>query len=190
MSRTIIALVGPKGCGKSTLALSLTGHEHKFITLGFAEPLKRMIQGLFLYQGLEPKETVRMIRGDLKEVPTPYLGGRTPRHAMQTLGTEWRDLIARNLWSDIWLRTVSDSLRDCNIVVDDMRFHHEAEAVRSLGGHIFLIQREGQDVPNDPHISEQEYRSIEFDGFIVNFENRPEAMLDQLLALLPEGSTS
>ena len=29
------------------------------------------------------------IEGALKEVPCELLGGKTPRYAMQTLGTEW-----------------------------------------------------------------------------------------------------
>ena len=47
-----------------------------------------MLRKLLACQGADAEMIRRMIDGDLKEAPTPLLEGRTPRHAMQTLGTD------------------------------------------------------------------------------------------------------
>ena len=57
-----------------------------------------MLRKLLACPGADAGMIRRMIDGDLKEAPTPLFEGRTPRHAMQTLGTEWgRDRIGRDL---------------------------------------------------------------------------------------------
>ena len=90
----IIGLTGLAGSGETTVARHLMGM-HGFVRHRMAEPLKSMLKALGL--------TEQQIDGDLKEVPCELLGGKTPRHAMQTLGTEWgRDLISQNLWVKAW----------------------------------------------------------------------------------------
>jgi len=131
----IIAFTGRAGSGKSTAAAYLE-------TLGytrtrFAGPLKSMLRALYASIGLAEEDIHRRIEGDLKEVPDPLLGGRSPRHAMQTLGTEWgRDLIAPELWVDLWRARVADGAK---YVVEDCRFANEATAVAEAGGFIVRI---------------------------------------------------
>jgi hypothetical protein len=61
-----------------------------FARVRFAGPLKAMMAAL----GCTNAE----IDGDRKEVPCDLLGGKSPRWAMQTLGTEWgRKLIGDDL---------------------------------------------------------------------------------------------
>ena len=64
------------------------------------------------------------------------MGGKTPRWAMQSLGTEWgRDLIHNDLWINAWKSTLPDG----NIVVDDIRFLNEVETIQDEGGYIINI---------------------------------------------------
>ena len=122
----VIALAGLAGSGKSTAANYLI-EKHGFVRVKFAGPLKDMLRAFGL--------TDAHIEGPLKELPTPLLCGQTPRHAMQTLGTEWRDLIHRDLWINMWSQTVTDVLdRGGRVVTDDCRFSHEASVVAGFGG--------------------------------------------------------
>jgi hypothetical protein len=132
MARTVIGFTGKMGCGKSTAAKMLQGFG--FTRVRFAGPLKDMMACL----GLTQDE----IEGHLKEAPCELLGGKTPRFAMQTIGTEWgRETISRNLWIKAWRRRV-DALKEyIPVVVDDVRFPNEAEAIKSAGGSIVRIVR-------------------------------------------------
>lgn len=144
----IIALTGYAGSGKSTAAKILV-ERHGFTLVKFAGPLKQMMRCL----GLGDRE----IEGDLKERPLDVLGGKTPRHAMQTLGTEWgRDLIDPDLWVNVameaaWRLTDEGG----KVVLDDCRFLNEAAAVRAEGGMIAEVIRPGVG-PQSGHASENQ----------------------------------
>lgn len=175
----IIALCGPLGSGKTTLA-NLLVKNHNFARTRFAASLKGMLSTFLADQGLDSEMQSRMLDGDLKEVPTEYFNGKTPRYAMQTLGTEWRDMIDKNLWIDAWERKVLNA-KEINLVVDDMRFVHEAERVKKLGGTIIKILRPGFEAGE--HQSEWEYLAINSD-FIIHNDGAPELMLSELKLLL------
>jgi hypothetical protein len=115
--------------------------EHGFTRFRFAEPLKDMLVTLGL--------TREQVDGSLtaKMTPSDLLCGKTPRHAMQTLGTEWRDMIDKRLWANITKHRVAEFIEAAKhtgkdkIVIDDMRFPHEAELMRDLGITIVAIRR-------------------------------------------------
>lgn len=158
----IIGLVGRRRAGKDTAALALT--EQGYHIAKFAGALKGMIRTLLAYQGADADTIERLIEGDLKETPTHYLGGRSTRHAMQTLGTEWgRDLIARNLW----VRCCIEHIKQYDkVVISDVRFSNEVEAVKAVGGTIVRISRANGTA--DSHISEAEIDSLPADFEIAN----------------------
>jgi hypothetical protein len=132
----VVALSGLAASGKSTAAEYLDRH-HGFVRHRFAAPLKDMMRALGL--------TERHIEGDLKEVPCDLLCGRTPRWAMQSVGTEWgRDLIHPDLWVSIWKARALASLEaGLNVVAEDCRFPNEADAVRALGGRVIRLKGRG-----------------------------------------------
>jgi hypothetical protein len=132
-----IALCGLAGSGKSTAADHLV-RTHRFVRLSYASPIKRMVRSLLVEAGAGFIEAVEMVDGKLKELPTPFLCGHSPRYALQSLGTEWgRDIIAPDLWRRILLNKVR-KFGTHPVVVDDLRFPNEAQALRAEG---FLIIR-------------------------------------------------
>lgn len=142
----LIGLTGLKGSGKSTAASIL--EEHGYIHKRMAGPLKAMLKVLGLSEA--------QIDGGLKETPSALLGGKTPRHAMQTLGTEW----GRNCISpDLWVNSMEQELTQKHkvyprslFVIDDIRFPNEVAMVQRLGGKIWRIDRAG--IASDLHASE------------------------------------
>lgn len=144
----LIGLHGPAGCGKDTIARILCDTQ-EFRQIALAQPIRNGISVMF---GL-PVEY--LTDRALKEQPLDLLCGHTPRHAMQTLGTEWgRNHICLDVWLKIAQREIDyqNSLAAANnlylrgIVVSDIRFEGEAKWLRDQGGTIWHIRR-----PNNPH---------------------------------------
>ena len=132
----VIALTGLAGSGKSTASKYLV-EKHGYQLVKFAGPLKDMLRAI----GLNEVQ----IEGELKEEPCEWLQGATPRHAMQTLGTQWgRACIGPSFWIDLWVRRVNQIIAEGKrVVVDDCRFPNEADEVRKLGGVVWQLVGRG-----------------------------------------------
>jgi hypothetical protein len=175
----IIGICGLKSSGKSTLARLLCDRKG-FVRLPFAAPSRDMLHALLLYQGASYVTIDRILNGDLKEEPSEYFNGRTYRHVIQTLGTEWgRDLIDDNLWVSAWSRKVDHYF---HVVVDDLRFLTEAIAIQERKGIVIRIERDGTDV-GDQHRSETEMRSIRHNYTIDNNRSK-EDLWEQMRLIL------
>lgn len=175
MKPRLIGLVGYAGSGKSLAADCLA--PHGYYRTRFAAPLKDMLRSLGLTQA--------EVDGHLKEVPCELLGGKTPRHAMITLGTEWgRNLIDYNLWVRVTMHKVNHSLSvgDKKVVIDDVRFPNEAQAIRDAGGTIWRIDRVGVGAGSS-HISETGQEDIEPDVIVIN-DGDPESFKQSVLTAL------
>ena len=155
MSHQIIGLTGPAGSGKDAVRAIL--EELGFVGFAFADPIRNMIRCLLTDNGLSDGW---MDNRDLKERIIPALGV-SYRHMAQSLGTEW----ARNLRRDFWLRIAAAFVVDqmdageTHFVISDVRFANEAEWVRSKGGQIWRVHREGL-ASVRPHVSESGVDSI------------------------------
>lgn len=159
----LIGLVGRKSVGKDTAAMVLT--QQGYLIAKFAGALKAMIRGYLEYIGLGPDAITAIIEDyRLKEVESDYFCGRTPRHAMQTLGTEWgRDLMA----PDIWVKACMQRCHSLGkAVITDVRFPNEVAAVKEAGGIIIRITRNASRVDN--HASENFIDSLAVDHEISN----------------------
>jgi hypothetical protein len=157
----IVGLIGRKGAGKDTAAdaLMVKGYEN----IKFAGALKDMLRTLLFYQGLEYETIERMVEGDLKEVPTDYLSGQTPRWAMQSLGTQWgRELIAEDVWVN---SAIKRAVGGGEVVITDVRFPNEKEAIEKVGGVVIGITADWIEP--------------------VEGEHESEALIDDLIASLP-----
>ncbi len=175
----LIGFAGYMGCGKTTLATALCD-EYSFTRVSFAHPLKEMLTQLLRARTSDALLINRMLYGDLKNVPSPLLEGKSPRQALQWLGTEWgRDLIGTNLWTNTALDTVKMSGRD--VVIDDVRFPNEVDAIRRAGGVTIWVHRDGVE-RQSAHESEALTRG-HCDGGVVNDANpvdRVGALLEHL----------
>lgn len=151
----IIAFAGYRGSGKSEAVRTLT--QLGFTDVKMAAPLKAMLATMYEYCGLDAEAIYRRLEGDLKEVADEWLGGQTPRHAMQQLGTEWRNSIDPHLWIPMWQRRVR-MLKPNPVCCSDIRFPQEVNALRASGGRLVWINRPGTE--SDGHASEQSIRHL------------------------------
>lgn len=101
--------------------------------LSFAYPLKTMLKELLYLWTDSECEAHDMVYGDLKDTVIDGMGyDITPRKLMQTLGTEWREMIDPNLWVKMAvLEAERHLLQGHTVVFDDLRFPHELEFFRT-----------------------------------------------------------
>lgn len=163
----VVAFTGRRGAGKSAASAALV--DLGFRDVKFADPLKNMLRAFFNTVWLRTVDIERMIEGDLKEVPTHWLGDKTTRYAMQMLGTEWRDLIDTDLWSKILRYRVTEGHVGQKVVISDYRFPHEGVILRELGGKVVRIVGRGEhDDDAAQHISETAIDELPHDFIIDN----------------------
>lgn len=154
----IIGILGKKGSGKSALA-SCFG----LPVLAFADPLKAAVRDIY---GLSEAQ----LNGDRKEVPTPILGGLTPRTILQRFGTE----VARSVHPDTWVWAMERRLQHWDAAIPDVRFANEANMIVWRGGVLVRVVRPG--LANvDTHASE-----VEGDAIAVHFTVLNDGTLAQL----------
>lgn len=153
------------GCGKSTIAEHLG--RQGFTRVSFADPLRAVTRTFLTEYGFDLPRINRLLT-DGKNDRIPELGV-TPRHLLQTLGTEWgRGCIDPNVWTRIWRSKVRSALAaGHSVVADDLRFHEEYECVRSLGGRIWRVTRPGNRSAAT-HASDSVLCDRRFDAVFVN----------------------
>ncbi len=154
-----IGLCGYKRAGKTTVAEILCdsyGYYHG----SFASPLRFFVADVL---GM----TLAQLESE-KETPIDWLDGVTPRKMMQTVGTEWgRRMVHPEMWVRSLRQRISPALdRGQNVVVSDVRFRNEAQALRDIGGVIVRVTRPGA-VRGD-HQSESEVDAIAADFEFTN----------------------
>lgn len=131
----IIGLCGRKGSGKDTAAAVLLSKGYENVK--FAGGLKTMLRSLLAYQSLDEGTIDEMIEGTLKEETFDCLAGHTPRHAMQTLGSQWgRSQMSEDFWVQATMTRANSFDR---VVITDVRFPNEKEAIEAAGGLVMGI---------------------------------------------------
>lgn len=169
----LIGLLGIKNSGKTTASNFLV-NTHHFVEFSFATCLKRACQELFLL-------TDEQVFGsqEQKETPDEKWFGCTPRKILQFIGTdllrENLDKIMPGLGKDIfihhfkiWYQNKLSKNPNIHVVVSDVRFQNEVDAIHQLGGKIVKIERPCIGT-NDLHPSEMEQKNIQnYDFFILN----------------------
>jgi hypothetical protein len=139
----IIGFIGFIGSGKDTAADYLVNF-HGFRRDSFASTLKDAVACVFgwdrtLLEG-RTKES-REWREQQDDWWSERLGKPiTPRWILQHWGTE----VCRNgFHNDIWIASLENKIRKTNddVVITDVRFPNEIEAIKKSGGKVFRIKR-------------------------------------------------
>lgn len=148
-----MGLSGRKGSGKTAVAEYLA-ECYGFHVVALADPMKQAVRAVF---GWSADHT----DGDLKETVDPRWG-ISPRQALQDIGEQWGQFglcdrfpaFAETTGRLLWTRR---ALAQCDPrepwIVSDVRYEHEAEAIRADGGFVVRIIRPGHE-KSDPHGSE------------------------------------
>lgn len=114
-----IALCAKMRRGKTTVANYLV-EKHGFVRIGFADKLKEMVADL---------------RPDLFE------NNNKPRLELQNFGQMAKEVLGRDVWVNVALRRINfEATGGARIVLDDLRFDFEAEALRKAGFVIVKIE--------------------------------------------------
>lgn len=169
MEKKLIGLLGKKRSGKDTVSDYLT-KEHNYHRYSFAGPLKNAVKEMFLMDD-------EQVDGENKEI-LDERWGISPRRLLQIIGTELfhYDIhqhtnenefdIGREIWVkrfELWYKENKEK----KVVVSDVRFEHEVNKIREMGGEIWKIDR--PDIKShDEHASEKEMDTIVPDELIKN----------------------
>ncbi len=155
----IVALYSPSmGHGKTAASLHLQ-RTHGYVPVKFAGTIKAMIEVFLKDFGIDAAHVPLYLEGGFKEQPIETHDGCllsvSPRHLLQTLGTEWgRVLVNRQIWVGITVNKIQRLLKAGHkVVVDDMRFDNEYDVLRDLGALMVMVKRPHVQVPN-VHLSE------------------------------------
>lgn len=156
----IVALSGLKGAGKDTAAEVMV-EEYGFRKIAFADALRQLLLVIDPEISFEDIWGVNCRRlsqlvaeSGWDEVKRSY---PEVRRLMQVTGTEGvRMLFGENAWVDILARKFPDLADyDTRYVITDCRFDNEVEFIRSHGGLLVWIDREG--LTSDGHASESDH---------------------------------
>jgi hypothetical protein len=192
---SLIGLSGKKQSGKSTVA----GHlikEYGFRAMSFADPLREMLYALnpiahvdhWGDEEFRVRQIVDAIGWDRAKEEYPEI-----RALMQRMGTE----AGRNvLGGDVWVRELearaSEALDEgYDVVVPDVRFENEFEAIKALGGIVVRVNRDGL-TPGEyaDHISEtalDDYRmdwTLHNKGTLTDLNYRTDFFMERMMGLV------
>lgn len=160
----IIGLCGFARAGKDEVAKALV-EELGFRRLAFADALKAVLYDI------HPRIAASVDLFGWEHVKENVL--LDGRGWLQRLGVACRE----HLGADVWVNAVMDAAWetvpdrrgwvDAKVVISDVRFPNEIEAVRYRGGELWRIDRPGVGPAND-HISEHAWADGPFDRVIQN----------------------
>ena len=142
----LVAFAGLAGAGKDTCADMLVARGYE--KMAFADPLKGVAKALF------ELDDEQLWGGRKEGLDMRY--HKSPRQLLQLLGTDWvRQQIREDFWVARLVRDLDARLaQGKRVVLADVRFQDEVDAVRARGGLVFLVERDTV-VKGQEHRSEQ-----------------------------------
>ena len=140
----LIGISGFEGSGKNTVA-DILSKKYQFKQESFAGKLKDILSVLFgwdreMLEGLTAESRKQRFEVDSWWADRLNMPELTPKSMLTTIGTN----VFRNCFHDeIWVSGLERQLLSSsgNVVVTDVRFANEAEAIRRLGGKLVRVRR-------------------------------------------------
>lgn len=166
MSTPLIGMIGKKRSGKDTVAKTLIDR-HGFKRYAFADPMRSALLDLnpylapVAYPGsLTTTDPVRL--ADYVDALGWEMAKENPevRRLLQNYGVSVREHVQPDAWVTATTRKVAADLDEGRpVVITDVRFPNEAEAITAFGGYLVRVHRPGL-LSTDTHISE-----VALDGY-------------------------
>jgi hypothetical protein len=155
----IIGLSGYAQSGKDTVA-ELLCLNYGYNRVSFADPMREALMRLNPVINSQPLACLVDDYGWDVAKSNPEV-----RRLLQVFGTEvGRQMFGENFWVDIALAGLNSNHR---VVLSDVRFPNEAQAIVDKGGQVWRVQREGHK-PVNLHASETAMDNWRFDDLILN----------------------
>ena len=193
----IVALTGPKGSGKDTVAdiiKSTYGQKFDVESIAFADPIKKMVQHIFQLDTQSNDEYDRFKRSDLSALsplgdsqipyaPWKFISGR---HVVREIGMMMREYNV-NQFTDYVDNCFTECRHNDNkmFVVTDLRFDNEYMLLKSWNAKIVKIIR--PQYQYDGHITERGFddhlvnKILMNDGSLDYLKVRVKTVMDSLL---------
>ncbi len=139
----VIGLTGNAGAGKDTAAQWFI--ERGYAKSAFAEPLKRLLNDAFGWRMSDWEDRLWKEDDVVEAWDSTYaisrLAHTTPRALAQWLGTEVvRNNFGQDAWVNLWKQRWHDKGQP-RVVVADVRFQNEVDAIHKCGGIVLRITR-------------------------------------------------
>jgi len=160
--KQVVALVGPKRCGKDSVA-EIMCRAQRYERFTIATQLKEGLRALY------PELSMEDLESETKDSVHPALGC-TPRALMQAIGT---DVTFQNIGASYWINSAIRRIRESpvdRVVVTDVRFPHEEKALREAFPDMRVIRILRPDAVDreDRHASETAHLGVRHDAVIHN----------------------
>ncbi|MFJ9616699.1 deoxynucleotide monophosphate kinase family protein [Streptomyces noursei] len=162
-----IALMGRARAGKDTVAARLV-EPHGYTRIAFADPIKRMALDIdpIMVANHDWGPSVKRLSGVVEFWGWERAKDQYPgvRRILQHIGQTVRDLDP-----EFWIRVALRELDSVSgpVVVTDVRYPNEAEALRARGFRLVRVIRPGQDLTNS-HASETALDDYQPNAVVVN----------------------
>ncbi len=186
MKYPLIGLTGRAAAGKDTVGqmiYTLAGKKDKrVVRIACADELKHICSTLFATAfGVDDKHFYGTQAE--KEAPLEAVPGWTGRRILQYVGTECFRSIHPEIWSREMIGRAENILNTGQthlVVVTDVRFLSEANAIQRAGGMVVRIKRPEADDVSSTHASETELVSIKED-YVIDNRGRDLYLLENLV---------
>jgi len=171
----IIGFIGIKRSGKTTACNIIKKHRSDVVMHNFKDGLVAEMSAKFPKLLDELGNVYGMTVAELFATKPPAM-----RALMQEFGTEVRRGDDKNYWVKKWRgRLINEGL----VLVDDVRFHEEANAIKQNNGILIRLERTDL-VDDDNHPSEQIQKEIKSDFTITTSLNQKDYLEKEILKIV------
>lgn len=169
---TVIGIMGRKRAGKNEFADALvrSSSSESVHVFAFADAIRDIMYAVDPIIGISDGEFIRyatVVDEHGYEAAKEY---PEFRQFAQRLGTEGgRAVFGENVWVDLVMRKVAELPDDALVLIPDVRFPNEYDAIKGTGGYVVRVDRPSLvEDEHDAHASETEWLGLEPDTVVRN----------------------